>query len=238
MGQERLQKYLARAGVASRRSSEKLIVAGRVTVGGRTVYRLGEKVDPDRDRVTVDGKVVSKETFVYFAFYKPRGILTTLSDPRGRMTISSFIPRDKERIYPVGRLDRDSEGLLLLTNDGDLAARLLHPRYHVEKEYEVNVSGALKMSDLEPFQKGILLDGRPRQAVVHSLHSFSSFTKVCLTIKEGRKRQIRRMFEAIGKEVLRPKRIRMGPISLGTLKPGKIRALSTPELKRIKEHAK
>ena len=235
---ERLQKFLSRAGVTSRRKAEVLIARGRVQVNGETVYRLGTSVSPEKDRVSLDGKRIPpppSDAWVYLAFHKPRGVITTLRDPQGRKTVLRYFP-PKTRVYPVGRLDRDSEGLLLVTNDGNFAQRLTHPRYHVEKEYEVMVLGEMTQKDLIALERGVPLDGGRRTAKIQSVRQQGERTALRLILEEGRKRQIRRMLALLGKEVIRLKRVRIGPVPLAPLKPGELRPLTPLEVKRLKAH--
>lgn len=235
--QERLQKVLAHAGVASRRASESLIEQGRVTVNGQVVTRLGTKVDPRRDLITVDHKPIPRqsETPVYILLNKPPGILSAASDDRGRRTVVDLVDV-AERIYPVGRLDLHSEGLLLLTNDGDLAEKLTHPRYHLEKEYHVLVRGKPSAQTLRRWQQGgIEVDGKPTAAAVveaMKLEKENLWLKIILT--EGRKRQIREVAQTLGHHVLRLERVRMGPLKLGRLRSGRWRHLSGAEIERLK----
>jgi 23S rRNA pseudouridine2605 synthase len=222
----RLQKYLAQAGVASRRASETLIVAGRVRVNGIVVTELGTRVDPSRDVVELDGRRVEPAATVWYALHKPRGYLSTRSDPQGRPTLYDLLPRSMRSLFHVGRLDLDSEGLVLLTNDGDVAHRLLHPRYGIEREYEVELSTRIADDALRRLRRGVQLeDGRARAERVARL----SPTRVTLTLREGRKREVRRMMAAVGQDVVRLLRVRYGPIRLGALAAGRWRALSGEE---------
>lgn len=241
---ERLQRYLARCGVASRRACEEIIASGRVTVNGQPVTRLGTAVNPARDRVEVDGRSVSPEQrAVYLALNKPKGILTSASDRRGRRVVLDLLSGVEERVFPVGRLDMDSEGLLLLTNDGELAYRLTHPRYLVSKTYLVTVSGDLDLAEVEKLRKGVDLDDgitgpaevaryKGRKLAVASDGTHRS--QWLVTIHEGRKRQVRRMFDAIGHRVHRLVRIKFGPIELGELAPGGFRHLWPEEVQRLR----
>lgn len=236
MAEERLQKILARAGVASRRRAEKIIEAGRVKVNGEVVDRLGEKADPEKDRIEVDGKPVSlgKNT-VYMALYKPVGVVTTVFDPQGRPKVHDLLRRVKERVFPVGRLDFDSEGLLLLTNDGELAYRLTHPRYKIPKVYSAWVNGRVGHEAVTILRNGVRLDdGLTQPAQVEVARRESARTLLRITIHEGRKRQVRRMCAAVGHPVVELKRIAIGPLRLGILKPGGYRHLSNREIERLK----
>jgi 23S rRNA pseudouridine2605 synthase len=237
---ERLQKVLAQAGIASRRASEDLIVEGRVTVNGQVVTRLGTKVDPRRDVITVDGRKLPrlKDKLVYVILNKPRHVLSAASDERGRTTVTDLVDVP-ERIYPVGRLDLQSEGLILLTNDGDLAKKLTHPSHTVEKEYQVLVVGNPSTETLSRWRRGgIEIEGRPAgRAVVEKMHVEGDTTWLKVVLTEGRKRQIREVAEALGHPVRKLIRVRIGPIELGRLKPGRWRHLSPAEIQRLKQAA-
>ncbi|MCL6453265.1 MAG: rRNA pseudouridine synthase [Alicyclobacillus sp.] len=227
---ERLQKVLARAGIASRRKSEELIISGRVTVDHQVVQALGTTVDPSRQVIHVDGKPIAAQDVTCVLLHKPVAYVTTTHDPEGRRTVMDLVSGLDVRLYPVGRLDYDSSGLLLLTNDGALTERLLHPRYHVEKTYRVTVVGMPEASALKRLQQGIELDDgvtAPAQVVVLRHHPKESVLEV--TIHEGRNRQIRRMFEAIGNPVKRLKRIRFGPLTIDRLASGHWRPLRPEE---------
>lgn len=232
----RLQKFLARAGVASRRGSEDLMSAGRVRVNGVVVGELGAKVDPAVDTVTVDGMPVTLAGKpVYLALNKPRGFVTTMSDPQGRPTVATLVPaREHPGLFPVGRLDFDTSGLLLFTTDGELSHRLLHPRWHVEKIYRAEVDGAIRDADLERLRTGVQLDdGMTAPARVHAIRVGA--TSYCeIAIREGRKRQVRRMFSAVGHPVLTLERIAFGPIALGSLAAREWRYLSEEEIGALK----
>ena len=237
---ERLQKILSAAGVASRRLSEELITAGRVSVNGTVVTELGTKADPNVDDIRVDGRRVKVERRRrYILLYKPRGYVTTRSDPEGRRTVLDLLKAVPEYIYPVGRLDYDSEGLLLLTNDGDLAARLTHPRHEVERLYEAKVRGVPDAHALERLAKGVTIEGRRTAPAVLELKSRPSTTEgahsiVHITIHEGRNRQVRQMFELVGHPVMRLKRVRIGPIEDPHLPPGHWRELSPREIDQLR----
>lgn len=239
--EERLQKVLSRAGVASRRTAETLIVAGRVTVNGETVRELGSKADPSRDDIRVDGRRIKHETRRrYILLYKPRGVVTTLSDPQQRRTVMDLISAVPEYVYPVGRLDYDTEGLLLLTNDGDLAAMLTHPRHGVERTYEAKVAGMPDADALARLRRGVPLDGRrtlPARAEVLNPGRREANGVVRLVITEGRNRQVRRMLEAVGHPVDTLVRTRIGPISDHALKPGRWRDLTPAEVASLQRHA-
>lgn len=232
---ERLQKFMAEAGVASRRACEELIRQGRVTVNGETAS-LGRSVEPKQDRVELDGKPVQKEQRrTVILLYKPRGVVSTSSDPEGRRTVQDYFREIPERLYNVGRLDLNSEGLLLMTNDGALANRLTHPRYGVEKTYYAVCDGRLTASEAARLTNGIELeDGMTAPARVDAVRTTQrGDTSFLITIHEGRNRQIRRMLEAVGHRTLRLKRERFGPLSLGTLAPGEWRKLSDEEIKKL-----
>jgi 23S rRNA pseudouridine2605 synthase len=243
---ERLQKVLSQAGVASRRLAEELIVQGRVQVNGRTVTELGTKADPDVDEIKVDGRRIKTQTRQrYILLYKPRGYITSRSDPQGRPTVMDLLRGVKEYVYPVGRLDYDSEGLLLLTNDGDLAARLTHPRHEVDKVYHARVRGVPDDHVLERLEKGVTIDGRrtaPAKARVldppsRSGKGSADQTTIELAIHEGRQRQVRNMFDAVGHPVIRLKRVRIGPIEDRDIPPGHWRELTPQELGRLRRTA-
>lgn len=232
---ERLQKFMAEAGVASRRACEELIRQGRVTVNGETAS-LGRSVEPEQDRVELDGKPVQKEQRrTVILLYKPRGVVSTSSDPEGRRTVQDYFREIPERLYNVGRLDLNSEGLLLMTNDGALANRLTHPRYGVEKTYYAVCDGRLTASEAARLTNGVELeDGVTAPARVDAVRMTQrGDTSFLITIHEGRNRQIRRMLEAVGHRTLRLKRERFGPLSLGTLAPGEWRKLSDEEIKKL-----
>jgi 23S rRNA pseudouridine2605 synthase len=229
-GPLRLQAFLARAGVASRRASEELIRTGRVSVDGETVIELGTKVTPGKNRVMVDGRFVELAPMVWLALNKPRGYVTTRDDPEGRRTVYDLIPPDYHSLFHVGRLDRQSQGLLLLTNDGLTANRLLHPRYGTSKEYYADVEGHPDPGTLRKLTRGVELeDGPARADEVQALRTIDDLVRVRVVLREGRNREVRRMFEAIGHPVSRLLRRRFGPIELGDLAPGRWRILSPEE---------
>ena len=233
----RLQKILAQAGVASRRASEKLIAEGRVTVNGKTVQDMGVKADPVADDVRVDGRRLKAERPRYILLYKPSGVVTTRSDPQRRRTVLDLLGGVREYVYPVGRLDYDTEGLLLLTNDGELAATLTHPRHGVERTYEAHVVGIPDENAIARLRTGIPLDGRRTLPAVVTLVNAGRRDKygvLRITIREGRNRQVRRMCEAVGHPVRTLKRVRIGPITDKRLKPGEWRELTQGEVEKLK----
>jgi 23S rRNA pseudouridine2605 synthase len=231
---ERLQKVLAHAGIASRRKAEELIQQGRVTVNGRIVTQLGTKVNPAADDIRVDGqRVQAAASHVYILLNKPRGYLSTMEDTRGRKALGSLVTAPV-RLYPVGRLDVSSEGLILLTDDGELANLLTHPRYRHDKEYRVLVSGHPGEKTLEAWRRGVVLDGEPTaRARVDVLRSEKDATLLRLVLHEGRKRQIRRVASMLGHPVLELKRVRLGPLQLGTLEVGQWRYLTAKEIQSL-----
>ena len=234
---ERLQKVLARAGVASRRASEELILAGRVRVNGRIVTELGTKVDPHKDRVEVDGKRLVAEKPVYYVVHKPREMVTTLDDPEGRATIGNLLRRIPERVVPVGRLDYHTSGALLVTNDGDMVDALLRPRSGVPKVYAVKFQGHLDVDELDALRNGVVLDDgyktKPAEAFV--LREERNTTWVQITLTEGKNRQIHRMGDAIGHRVMRLSRQSFAGIGIDRLKPGDFRELKRDELQQLKK---
>lgn len=233
---ERLQKFMARSGVASRRGSEELITQGKVRVNGKQVIVPGFKIDPLRDRVEVDGRPVRKpEKKVYILLFKPAGYVSTVSDPQGRRKVTDLLSGIKQRVYPVGRLDYDSEGLLLLTNDGALTYALTHPRYEIPKTYRVLVQGVPDKDKLEELAKGVVLqDGITAPAKVRLLKNMGDDTTLLeITIHEGKNRQVRRMCEHIGHRVLSLRRVSIGPIKIGDLQRGRYRHLTKREVKRL-----
>jgi 23S rRNA pseudouridine2605 synthase len=234
---ERVQKVLARAGYGSRRACEALIVGGRVTMDGAVVV-LGDRVDPTRAVLTVDGvPVAARPDLVHYLLNKPVGIITTAEDPQGRPTVVELVP-PVPRVFPVGRLDADTEGLLLLTNDGDLALRLTHPRYGVEKTYLAEVEGVPAPATLRRLREGVdLEDGRTRPARATLVQAGDGTSALELTIHEGRNRQVRRMCEAVGHPVRRLVRTRIGPLVDPRLAPGAWRALSAAEIRGLNEAA-
>lgn len=234
--EQRLQKIIAEMGLASRRKAEELILEGRVKVNGR-VAELGMKADPERDHIKVDGKLlVRPEQKVYYVFNKPRGIVTTLSDPQGRPTIRDFLSKIRQRVFPVGRLDYDSEGMIILTNDGDFAYGILHPSKKISKTYLVKIKGILEEEEMARLRKGIMLDKKmTAPALVKRIRKSEQNSWIEMTIYEGRRRQIRRMLEALGHQVIRLMRIRVDGIEMGDVRPGAFRQMTQPELERLKK---
>ena len=232
----RLQKYLALSGVASRRNAEKLIADGHVRVNGSLVTEMGVQVDEEHDQVQVDGETVRiQQEKHYIAYHKPMGEVTTVSDPEGRDTVMDKFRDYPVRLYPVGRLDYDSEGLLLLTNDGDMMQHLLHPSHEVPKQYLCRAVGSVPDEDIRRLRAGVSLDGRltsPAQVRVVSRNEV--YTLLLITIHEGRNRQVRRMLDAVGYQVVGLKRVGFGPILLGDLPRGMWRRLTPQEVARLK----
>jgi 23S rRNA pseudouridine2605 synthase len=230
----RLQKFLAEAGIASRRASEQVILSGRVSVNGERVDRLGARVDPMHDRVAVDGKAVRLKRKLYVAMHKPRGCVCSRKDEHGRPTIYELLPKEWTELYSVGRLDYETEGLIFLTNDGEFALRLTHPRYGVRKRYVVTAEGRVAPEALAPFTRGVFHQGERLKAESARLIS-SSLTRsvVELELAEGRNREVRRLFESQRLTVKRLQRLQIGRIKLGELKPGRWRTLTESEIKSL-----
>jgi len=233
--QERLQKILSRAGISSRRAAEELITSGRIAVNGSIVTVLGTKADPSSDSITIDGKPVTiQSNRIYLLLNKPSGYVTTLNDPDGRPIVTDLIKDIPERLFPVGRLDFNTEGLLLLTNDGDWANRLAHPSHEVTKEYLVKVRGEVNSDVLNKLAKGVKLDdGWTAAAEVTLVKTLSKNSWLSISIHEGRYRQVRRMCEAVGLLVARLTRTRYGILDIGSLKPGEFRHLTQPEVSEL-----
>lgn len=235
---ERLQKILARAGLASRREAERWILEGRVSLNGTVVRKLGTQADPSRDSIRVDGKRVKPDPeAIYLALNKPPGVVTTLDDPQQRPDITRFLAPlgENRRVFPVGRLDFNSSGLILLTNDGELAQRLTHPRFGVKKTYQVKLSACPSEPELGRLRRGIRLeDGMTAPASVRVLERLKKNAWVEIDIHEGRNREVRRMFEALGYFVEKLIRVRVGPVELGALAPGEIRPLMRTEIIKLK----
>ncbi|MDY4646175.1 MAG: pseudouridine synthase [Aerococcus suis] len=236
---DRLQKVIAHAGVASRRDAEKMIVDGRVAVNGEIVTELGTKVSTN-DHVEVDKVPIYKEEPVYYLFYKPTGVITAVSDDRGRKVVTDYFPEVEQRIYPIGRLDYNTSGLLLLTNDGEFANSLMHPRYELNKTYIAKVNGIPSKSDMNKLANGIVIDGKKTaraNARIKEIDKDKQKAIVELTIHEGRNRQVRKMLEAINCPVDKLKRERYGFLDLGNLQPGESRPLLKKEVHRLKDLA-
>lgn len=230
----RLQKFLAEAGVASRRASELIILEGRVAINGQVVRELGAKVSPGADTVSLDGKAIKTKSKLYVALNKPRGFLCTRQDEQGRRVIGELLPREWTNLYSVGRLDRESEGLIFLTNDGDFSLHLTHPRYGVRKRYVVGLAGTVPDDMAKRLTAGVEHEGehlRAERSWVYSATKARSVVEVELT--EGKNREVRRMFEALGMEVERLQRVQIGPIKLGDLKQGKWRTLNPVEVRSL-----
>ncbi|MDP2167807.1 MAG: pseudouridine synthase [Thermodesulfovibrionales bacterium] len=234
--EQRLQKILSEMGIASRRRAEGLILEGRVMVNGRAA-ELGMKADTSRDHIKVDGKLLIRaEPKAYLIMNKPRGVVTSLFDPEGRPTVKDFLSGIKQRVYPVGRLDYDSEGLLFFTNDGDLAQSVLHPSRKIPKTYMVKVKGIIENEALKKLSTGMRIEGAlTAPAKTRKIREGEQNSWIEITIHEGRKRQIRQMLERVGHPVLKLKRIRIGSLKLGDLKPGEIRRLTPDELNKLRE---
>jgi 23S rRNA pseudouridine2605 synthase len=232
---ERLQKLISQAGITSRRAAEELILNGRVTVNGTVVTELGSKADPAQDRIAVDGKPLQfSEKHLYILLNKPTGYITALKDSQGRPLVTDLLKGVEERVYPVGRLDYNTEGLLLLTNDGEWANRLMHPRHEVEKEYHVRVRGKVLDQQLKRMAGGVELEeGVTAPAEVRLVKNSDQNDWISVAIHEGRNRQVRRMCEAVSLSVVRLRRVRYGSLEIGALKPGQFRYLSEAEVKGL-----
>ena len=231
----RLQKVLAEIGLASRRQSEEMIREGRVTVNGRAA-RIGEKVDPSRDHIKVDGRRVALPSEkLYLLLHKPKNTVTTLEDPEGRPTVLSLVKEKRARLFPVGRLDYDAEGFLLLTNDGDLAHRLSHPSFRIPRTYRVKVKGKPSPEEIRKLSRGISLeDGPTAPCRITFLRETRENAWMEMTLREGRNRQVKRMWEKMGYPVLKLKRVSFAGLALGNLQPGEYRALGPKELEKIR----
>jgi 23S rRNA pseudouridine2605 synthase len=235
MAQERLQKILSQAGVASRRQAEKLMLEGRVTVNGQIVSELGSKADLDQDHIKVDGRLIhAPKHQVYIILHKPNNTMTTMSDPEGRSTVIELLRGVKERVYPVGRLDYHSEGLLLLTNDGEVANAVMSAATHLPKTYLVKANGSLTSSQEEAFRKGLPISGRRTAPAGLKLLRSADNPWYEVKLFEGRNQQIRLMFKHFGLLVEKLKRVRIGPLDLGHLKSGEFRHLSQEEVQKLK----
>ena len=234
----RIQKFLSRAGAASRRKAEAMVLDGRVRVNGTVVTELGTKVDPTLDRVEVDGTPIRLSEARWIRFHKPAGVLCTAKDTHGRRTIYDLLPREHSSLRYVGRLDLDTEGLLLLTNDGDIANRLQHPRYKIEREYEVSVRGVLSKKDLARLRVGVVLDdGLARPVRIEVAAPVEEYGKLTLVMTEGRKREVRRLMYAVGYPVVTLRRVRFGPVKLGKLPSGKWETLSSHDVLALEKCA-
>jgi 23S rRNA pseudouridine2605 synthase len=233
----RINRFLARAGASSRRGADALILAGRVSVNGRAVVDLATRVDPEKDRVELDGVPLQlPKAPTYIVMNKPSGYVVTLSDPQGRPTVADLLDEAPAAVVPVGRLDAATEGLLILTDDGELAHRVAHPSFELDKVYELVAAGELSEENRRRLESGVSLDGRmTAPAVVRILKRGGGRTVAEITIHEGRKRQVRRMLEAVGHRVLELRRTRVGPIQLGDVEPGRTRHLTSEELSRLRE---
>lgn len=235
MEEVRLQKFLAQSGVASRRKSEELIAQGKVKVNGKKVTEMGVKVTK-KDVIEVDGVPLTKEDNVYFLLYKPRGIISAVSDDKGREVVTDLLPGVRERIFPVGRLDYDTSGLLLLTNDGEFTNKLTHPSNEVEKVYVAKVRGLPTPRELEKLEKGVFIDGRrtaPAKVLIISRDKKTETSIVELVIHEGRNHQVKKMLESVGFPVMKLKRERYGDLDLSGLRPGQYRNLTPQEIKDL-----
>jgi len=232
----RLNKFLAGCGVASRRTSDLIISEGRVTVNGKIANAMGIIVDPNKDVVTLDNTIIKlAQDVVYYILNKPKGYVTTVNDPYNRHTVMELLSGVALRVFPVGRLDYATEGLLLITNDGDLSNKLTHPSHDIEKTYQVNINGILNESDIKALESGMIIDGyKTSPASVTVIEVLEGNTKVDVKIHEGRNRQIRKMFEQINKEVTHLKRVQIGEIKLGKLKRGEYRPLTEQEIQYLK----
>lgn len=233
----RLNQFLARAGIASRRHAEELINEGRIVVNGETAKTCGIKVNPDRDSVLFDGERVRLPSRLsYFLFYKPKEVVSTMDDPEGRISIKKFLPGNIKGLFPVGRLDYHSEGLLLLTNDGELSARLLHPRYKVRKVYDLKVKGDPSKEALDKLRRGILLEGKRTLPVeIKRIQQRETrHTWLETTMTEGRKNQLREMFFRIEHPVIKLKRVAIGRLGIGKMKSGELRSLTVAEIKELR----
>jgi len=238
MAEERLQKILSRAGIASRRKAEQIMAEGRVTVNGAVIVELGSKADLDRDHIKVDGKLLrNPRRLVVIALNKPTGVVTTVSDPQGRPTVMELVRGIQERVYPVGRLDYHSEGLLLLTNDGELANAITSASTHIPKTYLVKVNGPLAAADEQQFRDGVPLGGRRTAPAGLKLTHRAQNPWYEVRLIEGRKNQIREMFKHFGRLVEKLKRVKVGFLELGSLKPGEFRYLTAEEIERFRKAA-
>jgi 23S rRNA pseudouridine2605 synthase len=231
--EERLQKILARAGIASRRAAERAMLQGRVSVNGSVITELGTKADPATDDIRFDGKrVAARPRAAYLLLYKPRGVVSTRSDPEGRMTVMDLVPRIPG-LFPVGRLDVTTEGLILLTNDGEFAERVAHPRYEVERVYHAKVRGVPEPGTLQKLRAGVLVDGERLRADRAQVLQGPNNAWLEVALHEGKKHEVRRLLEAVGHPVSKLKRVAIGPLTVRGLRPGQFRALTAPEIRRL-----
>lgn len=230
----RLQKFLAECGAGSRRKMEEFITEGRVRVNGRVVTELGVKIDPENDRVEVNRRVVRAAPKGIMLLNKPRGVVSTLSDPEERRTVAEYLTKHFQSYFPVGRLDWDSTGLMVLTNDGELAERLMHPRYAFERVYQARIEGHIAAEVLTKLERGIRLADGPVQAAAHIIRNDDTSTWVEVRIREGRNRVVRRIFEKLGHPVMKLKRVTYGPFKIGRLQVGQVRVLTQKEYEQVK----
>ena len=231
----RINKFLAECGVGSRRACDKIIEEGRVKINGK-VCSLGAEIDPVKDSVTFDGKKLGKvKKYEYYVMNKPKGCVCTVKDDKGRKTVMDYLPPMSVRVYPVGRLDYDSEGMLIFTNDGDFANRLTHPSNEIPKTYLVKIEGSIEENSLAKLRSGVVIDGvKTKKCTIKVVDEFKDFTKMHVTITEGRNREIRKMFETVGKEVVFLKRIKIGDLALHGLDRGECRKLTAEEIEYLK----
>lgn len=237
---ERLQSVLSHAGVASRRHAAELIELGKVSVDGQVVRERGFRIDPAKHEITVNGRAIPKSSGkFYFLFNKPKGVITTVTDTHGRRKVMDYFPGIKVRLFPVGRLDKDTTGLLIVTNDGDMAHRLTHPSFEIDKEYEAVVLGQVLQRDISRIESGVRIEeGMTSPCRIRLLGMVAAGSRYGIIIHEGRKRQIRRMFESVGAKVLELKRVRYAGLTLGKLKEGEYRVLTSKEVSALKGGAK
>ncbi len=233
----RLQNILSHAGVASRRSAGELIESGKVEVDGNLVKEKGLKLDPDKHKITVNGRrLPKKERKLYFLFYKPKNVISTASDTHDRKTVIDFFEKINARLYPIGRLDRNTTGILIITNDGDLTNKLAHPRYEIEKEYEAIVEGKMSTREIKEAESGIEIEGKfTAPCKISMLEKSDKSTTLKIKLHEGKKRQIRVMFESVGHKVVELKRVKYAGLTLGRLKAGHWRELTKEEVKMLRE---
>ncbi len=232
----RLNRALVQSGVCSRRKADKLLSEGRIQVNNKSILQLGFKADVLKDKVKVDGQMVSlTQNFIYYLFHKPKNVLTTLDDPKGRVHISDFLRGVKQRVFPVGRLDWNCEGLLILTNDGDFAHHVLHPRFAVTKTYMVKINGRIKVEDIYKLKRGVNILGKSVKAkeVIRLKKKKGKYDWVKITISEGKNQQIKRMFQKVGFDVIKLKRVLIGHLGLGHLKKGQMRLLRKEDFFKI-----